>query len=165
MKRVIVMTVVLLFLVLSIVSSQGGRMWQSLRPGQTMFPMMQGQGMTGQGMTVSSLHDELADLLGVTREELFALRKDGRTFAEVIEGLGGKLETITSQLAQSRNDTINETLANKTLTQAQAEPMKTRSSMIVTAMLNKNVGFSFSTPMNKMGTTPCPQHGQMMFNR
>jgi hypothetical protein len=148
---------------LGTVLSQGGMLMQPIYPGQ----MMQRQGMmgqmTGQPMMASSLHDRLADLLGVTSDELFTLRQGGKTFTEVTEELGGNLETITSQLVQDRNDIIDASVVGGTLSQSQAERMKARSGMVVTAMLNRNTGFGSS--MSMMGAMSCPYYGQMMFNR
>jgi hypothetical protein len=149
---------------LGIVLSQGGMMQQPMNPGQMMGHMMQGQGMMGQGMMALSLHEELADLLGATSDELYTLRQGGKTFSEIIDELGGNLESITSQLVQSRNDMIDQALSSGTITQVQAERMKARSSMVVTAILNRNMGAGFST-MNIMGIMLCPHHGEKMFNR
>jgi hypothetical protein len=162
MKRFIaVVTVIMLGLVLS----QGGRM-QRMNAGQMTGPMMQGQGimspMMGQGGFLSSLHDEIAVLLGVTRDEPFALRQEGNALAAIVEELGANIVDITSQLVLSRNKTIDEALANGTIDQPQAERMRARSETLVTAMLNRNMGFGSSMPMNMMTGSPCPFHGQMM---
>jgi hypothetical protein len=166
MKRLIV---VLLLIALSMVLSQGGMMQQPMNSGQMMGqmmgPMMQGQTMMGQimgqGMFADSFHEELAALLGVTSDELFSLRQGSKTLAAIVEELGGKLESITTELVQNRNNRIDQALKSGTVTQAQAEQMKDRSDIVVTAMLNRNVGFGFSN-MNMMGTMPCPYHGHMM---
>jgi hypothetical protein len=165
MKRFLV---VLLVLALSTVLSQGGVMQHSMNPDSMRGPMRQGRGMMdqmmGQEMMASSLHHKLADLLGVTSDELFTLRQGGKTFTEVIEELGGNLETITSQLVQSRNENIDQALSSGTITQVQTERMKARSGMVVTAMLNRNIGVEFSK-MNVVGMMPCPHHAQRMFSR
>lgn len=155
--------VMLLLIALSVVLSQGGMMQQPMNPGQ----MMQGQGMMGQmmgqGMFASSLHDELADLLGVTSDELFALRQDGKTLAAIVEELGGNLEDITTQLVQNRNGSIDQALASGTINQIQAERMKARSEAVITAMLNRDLGVGFfNMPMSMKGMMPCPYHNQMM---
>ncbi len=143
-------------------------MQHPMNPGQMTGPMMQrqnmmGQNMMGQGMAASSLHDELAELLGVTSDELFILRQDGKTLAAIVEELGGKLKDISTQLVQNRNDSIDQALSNGTITQTQAERMKARSETVLTAMLNGKLGIGFSN-MSMIGTMPCPYHNQMVFN-
>ena len=160
MKRFIV---VLLLIVLSMVLSQGGMMQQPMNPNPMMGQMMQGQNIMAQGMMTHSLHDELAILLGVTSDELFTLRQEGKTLATIVEELGGKLEDITTQLVQNRNDSIDQALASGAINQIQAERMKARSEVIITAMLNRDLGVGFfNMPMNMMGMMPCPYHNQMM---
>jgi hypothetical protein len=168
---------VFLLLALSLVLSQNG-LQQPMTPGQMMGQMMPGQGMMGQGMMgamieprmmgqgmmVTLLHDKVAELLGVTSDELFSLRQGGKTLAEIVVELGGTLENISPQLVQQRNDNIDQALAHGTINQLQAQRMKARSEAVITAMLNRAVGVGFANSrMNMMGMMPCPYHSQMMF--
>jgi|GEM_PF-2353805 len=87
-----------------------------------------------------TVHDEAAALLGITPEELIALHQSGKTLQDIAVELGQNADAFRTALIDSRNQAIDEAVANGELTDAQGALMKTRSEVAVTAQLQREVG-------------------------
>jgi hypothetical protein len=87
-----------------------------------------------------TVHDEAAALLGITPEELIALHQSGKTLQDIAVELGQNADAFRTALIDSRNQAIDEAVANGELTDAQGALMKTRSEAAVTAQLQREVG-------------------------
>jgi len=87
-----------------------------------------------------TVHDEAAALLGITPEELISLHQSGKTLSDIAVELGQDADTFKAALVASRNQAIDEAVANGELTDAQAALMKTRSDAAVSAQLQREVG-------------------------
>lgn len=87
-----------------------------------------------------TVHDEAAALLGITPEELIALHQDGKTLQDIAVELGQNADAFRTALIDSRNQAIDEAVANGELTDAQGTLMKTRSEAAVSAQLQREVG-------------------------
>ncbi len=170
MKRfyTVVLVIALAIALLQSVVSQGGMGQQPMNPGMMQGQMMPGQGMMGQPMfgqpmMAGLLHEDVATLLGLTSDELFTLRQDGKTLTAIVEELGASLEDVTTQLVQARNDRIDQAVTNGTINQVQAERMKARSEAVITAIMTREMGLGFSAnTMNMTGVMPCPYHPMMV---
>jgi hypothetical protein len=156
MKR---LTIVLLVAALGIVLAQGWMMQPPINPGYMNPGGMMQSPMMGQGMFADSIHTKVAELLGITGDELFAFRQDGKTLAAIIEELGGNQQDITAQLVQERNTQIDQARSSGSISQVQAERMKTRSEAVIAAMLTRTVGMGSGM---MTGSMPCPYHATMM---
>lgn len=137
MKRTIVISLAAA-LALSLAFAYGPRFQNAAAPAQ-------GAGYGGgpvRAATVfaGTLHDEAAALLGVTPEELIALHQGGKTLSDIAVELGQDPEAFRTALVSSRNQAIDEAVANGELTDAQAALMKSRSDAAVTAQLQREVG-------------------------
>ena len=87
-----------------------------------------------------TIHDEAAALLGITPEELISLHQSGKTLSDIAVELGQDADAFKAALVASRNQAIDEAVANGELTDAQAALMKTRSEAAVSAQLQREVG-------------------------
>ena len=99
-----------------------------------------GSAVRAGAVFAGTLHDEAAALLGITPEELIALHQDGKTLSDIAVELGQDPGAFQAALVGSRNQAIDEAVANGELTDAQASFMKSRSEAAVTAQLQREVG-------------------------
>jgi len=99
-----------------------------------------GAGPVQAGTVFGTIHDEAAALLGITPEELISLHQSGKTLSDIAVELGQDPEAFKAALVASRNQAIDEAVANGELTDAQAAMMKTRSEAAVSAQLQREVG-------------------------
>lgn len=80
------------------------------------------------GMLEESLHQNLADALGISVEDIAAAEADGVTLSDVAVSLGFDLETFQDLLEQARVDALAEAVDSGSLSQEQADWLVSRGS-------------------------------------
>ncbi len=131
MKRVLIVAVLVIALgvlgvfgVVRAVSAQGANP-------PTPFPGFgNGMGMmagyNGMGPMHEYMQKELAAKLGITETELEALYAKGQTFWQIAQTKGFTTEQAQQMMIDARNAALDKMVADKVITQAQADWMKSR---------------------------------------
>lgn len=100
----------------------------------------QGVGPVAREVLPGTLHDEVAALLDISSEELFALRQEGMTLEKIAASLEVDLTEFMRDLMTVRNVAFDQALAEGRLSEAQAFRLRTRSASMVQTMLQHELG-------------------------
>jgi hypothetical protein len=68
-------------------------------------------------------HAAVAEALGVTTDELYALRAEGKSIAQIADDKGVALEAVTATMLQTHKAALDARVAAGTVTQEQADAM------------------------------------------
>ncbi|HWS45092.1 MAG TPA: hypothetical protein VN636_04455 [Acidimicrobiia bacterium] len=98
--------------------------------GGRMGPMGIGRGLLGQGLKAA------ASALGITPAELKTDLRNGQTLAQIAQAHNVKVDTVINALVQAGNQRIDQAVANKRLTQAQADKLKAQLPSLITNFAN-----------------------------
>ncbi len=98
-----------------------------------------GQGMhRGLGMGGGMLgHATVAEVLGVTVEELHQARQEGKTLAELAAEQGIEKADLIDELVAAAQKRLDEAVADERLTSAQSDARKARLEARITAMVDR----------------------------
>lgn len=77
----------------------------------------------------AEMHAAIADALGITESEFDAMRADGTSLYLIAQELGVDIDTVRAAMNDVRDAAIDEALAAGTISQEQAEWMRSRSGM------------------------------------
>jgi len=137
MKRTLIITATAA-LALSLAFAYGPRFQNAVAPARQAA---YGQGQVRAGAILAgTLHDEAASLLGISADELTALRQTGKSLADVATDLGQNAGQFQAQLVAARNDAIEQAVQAGELSDAQATMLKTRTEAVVAAQLTAPIG-------------------------
>jgi hypothetical protein len=75
------------------------------------------------------MHAAIADALGITESEFDAMRADGTSLYLIAQELGVDIDTVRAAMNEVRDAAIDEALATGTITEEQAEWMRSRAGM------------------------------------
>lgn len=98
---------------------------------------------------------ELADILGVTTEELRTALEDGKTLAQVAEAEGIARTALIDKLVAAADDDLEEAVADGRLTEAQAAEIRER----LTARITERVDRAPNDGRGLRGRHPGPSGG------
>ncbi len=122
MKKVVSVGLALLVISLASLAAVGVASAQ----GPQAAPTPQGESLLGrawghlrEGMGIVS--DAIAELLGLTPEEIHAQREEGKTLAEIANEQGITDEALIQAILDGRTEAIEQALADGLLTQEQAD--------------------------------------------
>lgn len=141
MKKFVLVSVLVATLIVALVAA-GSVFAQAPTPAAPQTPGtgygrgMMGAGMRGAGMGTAAgegiLHDTMisvfAQKLGLSVDELNARLSNGETMAQIAAEKGLTAEQFTALMTDARTQAIDQAVKDGTLTQAQADWMKTRGS-------------------------------------
>ncbi len=113
---------------------------------QEIFPGYQGGGVRAGEQICDSV---VAEMLGITQQELCDLRLEGLTLAEIAVDQGIDLDELTAALIQAKTDAIQAALDAGTITLEQAEIMLARVADRVEVMLYRIAGTGGQGPMGE----------------
>ncbi|TMV46844.1 hypothetical protein FE783_24710 [Paenibacillus mesophilus] len=110
---------------------QGGKMFGGKRgaPGQDVRGLRGGHGGFG-------ISDELATLLGTTKDELHTAIKSGKTLAAIASEKGVTVQSVVALLVKAPSEQVDKLLADGKLTQEQATQRKTELTDNATKFVN-----------------------------
>lgn len=116
-------------------------------------------GMPGTSAALQGTqHGQVATFLGLSLEQLTALRLEGKTLADIARERGVDPAKLEAQLINSRNTAIDQAVKQGTLSAAQASWLKTRSEALVKATLSRpvgpNSGLGYGSQGNRDGAGP-----------
>ena len=106
--------------------------WFKSRPGTERgsgMGMGQGNGLFGEGLIHDEMVTALAGKLGFTADELESKLDDGTTIAQLASDKGLTVVEFRQLMTDARNEAVDLAVKNGTITQAQADWMKSREMM------------------------------------
>jgi hypothetical protein len=77
----------------------------------------------------TEMHAAIADALGISESEFDAMRADGTSLYLIAQELGVDIDTVRAAMNEVRDAAIDEALATGTITEEQAEWMRSRAGM------------------------------------
>ena len=93
-------------------------------PGESDVPPdCYGQGMGAQYGFLAANHGEVGELLGLTPEEIHALRYEGKSLAEIAAAQGVSEDELVAAILAARQEVVQQEVEAGTITQAQAAQM------------------------------------------
>lgn len=95
--------------------------------GGMMGGLRNGGGMVGEGILHNTLISIFAQKLSISTDDLNARLANGETMAQIASSKGLTAEQFTALMSDARTQAIDQAVKDGTLTQAQADWMKTRS--------------------------------------
>ncbi len=99
---------------------------------RSMWGNMQGHMRSGAGL----LSDTITELLGLTREELYAEREAGKTLSEIANEQGISDEALIEAILAGRLEVIEQSVVDGDLTQEQADWLIARAKAMAPFMLS-----------------------------
>lgn len=97
-------------------------------------PLGQGAGMPMSGLAIG-VHDEVANLLGLTPEELRAKHQAGQSLADIATEQGVSTEQLVETMLSAHQAQLATLVENGTLTQTQADRMLAAMALRISAMI------------------------------
>lgn len=82
-------------------------------------------------MGAGVVSEAISDLLGLTEDEIHALRLEGKTLAEIAEGEGVTAEALTTAILAEKTALIDQAVTDGDLTQEQADWMIAKAKAMV----------------------------------
>jgi hypothetical protein len=110
-------------------------------PGGFKGGMHEGRGGFGFGIS-----DELATLLGTTKDELATAIKSGKTLAAIAGEKGVAVDSVVSLLVKTQSEQLDKLVTDGTLTQEQADKRKTDLTNNATKIVNGELGIKRGFP-------------------
>lgn len=107
---------------------------------QQIRPNYQNQQLGRMGLSMGqyfqgAMHDIIAEKLGMTSEELYQARLDGKTIAELIEKNDIDAAEIVDAVIAERESTLAEMVKSKTITEDQKKVMLANMEAMINSML------------------------------
>ncbi len=139
---------------------------QTPTPGTSGYGMGAGRGMRGgiagaglQGTQSGILHDEIvaafAQKLGLTVDEINTRLANGETLSQIAASKGYTFDQFTALMVEARTQAIDAAVKAGTLTQAQADWMKTRG-----MFMNGQGRFGQGAGQGRFANPSCPYYNQ-----
>lgn len=142
MRRMLIVAVALvaaIALLAPVVLAQGST---PPRPGDECPMRQQGGrmgGMMGHGMMMrwAGLPDEVVELLGLSEDEIEAMRQDNKSLAEIAEAQGVERDDLVAAILAARADAVEALVEDGKLTRAQADLMVEHMEEMVAEMVDR----------------------------
>lgn len=115
----------------------------------------------GMGMHMSryfqgSMHEIIAEKLGMTSEELYEACLDGKSFAELLKEKGVAAADVEKAVIAEREAALDEMVKAKTITEAQKDLLLENMKVMVEAMLSDEDGSSWGAGAGMYRNGGCP---------
>jgi hypothetical protein len=126
---------------------------------------MGGMGGRSGGMGIAQSHDAAAKALGMTSDELYAAVQSGKTLADVAKDQKVSVDSLVKAMVVDANADLAAAVKAGTMTQAQADTMKSSLTERITDQVNgvragrgpgRGAGYAPSTGATSGGTSSTP---------